>query len=186
MACRPGCTEFTVTPRGATSVARVFRSAVAPARAVLDRISMAAGWRTVIEVIATTRPQLRPAMAGTAAQRIATVDSRLSSSRARRRRGRSRRTCPAGAPAGVGHQDVDPAPAAAVLHGREWRRRRRGVSHQAGHGGAGPGVGLQAGHRGGDPLGVAAADGDVDALAQQRRAQPGPAAEAAATAARRR
>jgi hypothetical protein len=41
---------------------------------------MAAGWRTVIEVIATTRPQPRPAMAGTAARHIATVDSRLSSS----------------------------------------------------------------------------------------------------------
>ena len=80
MACRPGCTVLTVTPVGATSVASVFRKAVTPARAVLDRISCAAGWRTVIEVMATTRPQPRAAIAGTAARHIATVDSRLSSS----------------------------------------------------------------------------------------------------------
>jgi hypothetical protein len=46
----------------------------------LDRISIAAGWRTVIEVIATTRPQPCSDIAGTAARHIATVDSRLSSS----------------------------------------------------------------------------------------------------------
>jgi hypothetical protein len=45
----------------------------------LDRISVPDGWRTVIEVIATTRPQPRSAIAGTAARHMATVDSRLSS-----------------------------------------------------------------------------------------------------------
>jgi hypothetical protein len=79
VACRPGCTELTVTPCGATSVASVFRNPVTPARAVLDRMSEAAGWRTVIDVMATTRPQPRPTMAGTAARHMATVDIRFSS-----------------------------------------------------------------------------------------------------------
>ena len=51
-----------------------------PARAVLDRISAGIGWRTDIDVIATTRPHPRSHMAGTAAWHIATVDSRFSSS----------------------------------------------------------------------------------------------------------
>ena len=51
-----------------------------PARAVLDRMSAGLGWRTVTEVMATTRPQPRSAMAGTAAWHMATVDSRFSSS----------------------------------------------------------------------------------------------------------
>jgi hypothetical protein len=80
VACRPGWTEFTVTPLPATSRARVFRNPVTPARAVFDRISSAMGCRTEMEVIATTRPQPWSHRAGTAAPHIATVDSRLSSS----------------------------------------------------------------------------------------------------------
>ena len=72
--------EFTVTPAAATSSARVLRNPVTPARAVFDKISIGAGWRTVIEVMATTRPHPCAHMAGTAARHIATVDSRLSSS----------------------------------------------------------------------------------------------------------
>ncbi len=53
---------------------------MAPARAVLDRMSPSMGWRTEIEVMATTRPQPRDAMEGTAARHMATTDSRLSSS----------------------------------------------------------------------------------------------------------
>ena len=53
---RPGWIELTVTPSGATSRARVLRKPVTPARAVFERISSGMGWRTAIEVMATTRP----------------------------------------------------------------------------------------------------------------------------------
>ena len=77
--CRPGCTEFTVTPSSATSRASVLRNPVAPARAVLDRISCGIGWRTASDVMATTRPQPCACIGATAALHIATTDSRLSS-----------------------------------------------------------------------------------------------------------
>ena len=51
-----------------------------PARAVFDRIRPAMGWRTEIDVMATTRPQPRSCMGGTAAWHSATVDSRFSCS----------------------------------------------------------------------------------------------------------
>ena len=58
VACRPGSSEFTVTPSPATSRASVRRKPVSPARAVFDRIRFGIGWRTAIDVIATTRPHL--------------------------------------------------------------------------------------------------------------------------------
>ena len=76
---RPGCTLFTVTPSRATSSASVFKNAVAPARAVFDKMSCAIGWRTASEVIATTRPHRRSCMPGTAALHIATTDIRFRS-----------------------------------------------------------------------------------------------------------
>ncbi len=78
----PGSTEFTVTPSPATSRASVLRKPVAPARAVFDRMRPAIGWRTAIDVMATTRPHRRSCIAGTAALHIATTDSRFSSSAA--------------------------------------------------------------------------------------------------------
>ena len=79
VAWMPGSTEFTVTPSPATSRASVFRNPVAPARAVFDRMRPAMGWRTAIDVMATTRPQCRSCIAGTAALHMATTDSRLRS-----------------------------------------------------------------------------------------------------------
>jgi hypothetical protein len=75
----PGCTLLTVTPSAATSRANVLRNAVAPARAVFDRISWAIGWRTASEVIATTLPHPCCCIAGTAALHIATTDIRFRS-----------------------------------------------------------------------------------------------------------
>ena len=66
-----------MTPSPATSVASVFKNAVAPARAVFDRINVPIGWRTEIDVIATTRPHRRSRIAGIAALHMATTDSRL-------------------------------------------------------------------------------------------------------------
>ena len=80
MRCTPGWIELTVTPRLATSVESVLRKPVAPARAVFERMSVPIGWRTEIEVMASTRPQPRSHMAGTAALHMATTDSRFSSS----------------------------------------------------------------------------------------------------------
>ena len=68
-----------MTPSPATSRASVLRNPVTPARAVLDRIRLAMGWRTLIDVIATTRPQPCACMAGTAALHMATTDVRLRS-----------------------------------------------------------------------------------------------------------
>ena len=62
----PGSNEFTVTPSAATSRASVLRKPVTPARAVFDRMSVGIGWRTAIEVIATTLPHCCSRMAGTA------------------------------------------------------------------------------------------------------------------------
>ena len=76
---RPGCTELTVTPSSATSRAIVLRNPVAPARAVLERISWGIGWRTATEVIATTRPHPCACIGGTAALHIATTDIKLRS-----------------------------------------------------------------------------------------------------------
>ena len=58
-------------------MARVLRNPVAPARAVLDRIRLSRGWRTLMEVMARIRPQARDCMPGTAALHMATTDSRL-------------------------------------------------------------------------------------------------------------
>ena len=69
MAWLPGWTEFTVTPSPATSRARVLRNPVTPARAVLDRIRFGIGWRTEIDVIATTRPNRCARMCGATAWR---------------------------------------------------------------------------------------------------------------------
>ena len=78
MAWRPGCSEFTVTPSAATSRASVLRNPVTPARAVFDRISVGMGWRTAIDVIATTRPQCCARIAGTTSMHIVIVDRALS------------------------------------------------------------------------------------------------------------
>ena len=72
-----------MTPSPATSRARVFRNPVAPARAVFDRISCGIGWRTAIDVIATTLPHCRSRIAGTAPSHIAITDRQFSSSAAR-------------------------------------------------------------------------------------------------------
>ena len=80
--CTPGWIELTVTPSTATSLASVFRKPVAPARAVLERISSAIGWRTATEVMATTRPHPAACIGGTAALHMATTDIRLRSSAA--------------------------------------------------------------------------------------------------------
>ena len=82
VACTPGWTELTVTPSPATSRARVLRKPVAPARAVLERIRFGTGWRTENEVMATTRPQPRACMSGTAALHMPTMDIRFRSSAA--------------------------------------------------------------------------------------------------------
>ena len=50
---------------------------MAPARAVFDRMSPGSGWRTEIDVMATTRPHFRSRMAGTAAWHMATTDRRF-------------------------------------------------------------------------------------------------------------
>ena len=65
-----------MTPSAATSVASVFRKPVAPARAVLERISVPIGCSTEIDVMATTRPQRRSCIGGTAAWHMATTESR--------------------------------------------------------------------------------------------------------------
>ena len=52
----PGWREFTVTPSPAISRASVFRNAVRPERATFERMRPAIGWRTPIDVIATTLP----------------------------------------------------------------------------------------------------------------------------------
>ena len=57
---------MTVTPSPATSRASVRRNPVRPARAVLERISVGMGWRTAMDVIATTLPHLRARISGTA------------------------------------------------------------------------------------------------------------------------
>jgi hypothetical protein len=75
----PGRTELTVTPSAATSVASVLRKAVAPALAVFERMRVPIGCLTEIDVMATTRPQPRSRIAGTAAWHMATTDSRFRS-----------------------------------------------------------------------------------------------------------
>ena len=55
-----------MTPSAATSRASVLRKPVSPARAVFERISPAIGWRTAIDVIATTLPHRCSCIAGTA------------------------------------------------------------------------------------------------------------------------
>ena len=82
VAWMPGWTELTVTPSLATSRASVLRKPVAPALAVLERMRLATGWRTVNDVMATTRPQPCSCMGGTAALHMATTDIRLRSSAA--------------------------------------------------------------------------------------------------------
>ena len=77
MSCDPGSTEFTVTPSPATSRASVFRKPVAPARAVLERMSVGMGWRTDTEVMATTRPQPAACIGGTSSVHMPTTESRF-------------------------------------------------------------------------------------------------------------
>ena len=78
MSWLPGCNEFTVTPSAATSRARVFRNPVTPARAVLGRIRVGMGWRTEIEVMATTRPHCWACIPGTASAHMAIVERAFS------------------------------------------------------------------------------------------------------------
>ena len=66
VACSPGNSEFTVTPSAAISRESVRRNPVRPARAVFDKMRFAIGWRTAIDVIATTRPHFRSRISGTA------------------------------------------------------------------------------------------------------------------------
>ena len=53
---------------------------MAPARAVLDRIRLGIGWRTEIDVMATTRPNRWARMPGTASWHMATTDRRFRAS----------------------------------------------------------------------------------------------------------
>ena len=81
-----------------------------PARAVFERMRVGIGWRTEIDVIATTRPHPCACMAGTAALHIAIVDSAFSSNaRAYASTSSIAREVARRRPAGVGHEDVDPA-----------------------------------------------------------------------------
>ena len=101
-------------PSAATSPASVFRNAVAPARAVFDRISVGIGWRTEIDVMATIRPHLRDCIAGTAAWHIATIDSRFSSRAGRYRSSGVDANVPAGGPPAFGtRMSTDPSASAA-------------------------------------------------------------------------
>ena len=80
MAWEPGWSELTVTPSPATSRANVLRNPVTPARAVFDRIRLGIGWRTEIDVMATTRPNRWARMPGTASWHMATTDRRFRAS----------------------------------------------------------------------------------------------------------
>ncbi len=79
----PGCTLLTVTPSPATSLARLLRKLVTAARAADEAIRWPIGWRAPSEVIATTRPQPRSRMPGTAARHIAMVARQFCSRAAR-------------------------------------------------------------------------------------------------------
>ncbi len=68
-------TLFTVTPKGATSFARVFANPVTAARMLFERISPSTGCFTAIEVTFTIRPQRRSFIPGSAARhRLSTED----------------------------------------------------------------------------------------------------------------
>ena len=167
----PGCTEFTVTPSAATSRASVFRKPVTPARAVLERMSRWMGWRTEIEVMATTRPQPRSAHGGHRGLAHGHRGEQVELEGGQvgvevgGGEGAGRRA------AGVGHEDVD---AAEPLDGLvdEGGRAVGGA-----HVGDDPHevVGSRAGRRGGEQrldggaqaVGVVAADGDAHAVGEQ-------------------
>ena len=163
VSCDPGCSEFTVTPSAATSRASVLRKPVTPARAVFDRISVGIGWRTAIDVIATTLPHRCACIAGTASLHIAIAERQFSSNAA-----------------WYASRSVDAKSPAAAHH--RWRRgcrRRRARRARRARTAAAPVLGRHVGderHRAGDrrrrrfdPLLRPAADRDVDALGRQRR-----------------
>ena len=83
VACTPGCTEFTVTPSFATSLASTLRKLVTAARAVEEAASVVIGERAPAEVIATMRPHLRSRIAGTARWHMTMVESAFKSSASR-------------------------------------------------------------------------------------------------------
>ncbi len=145
------------------------RKPVTPARAVFDRMRLAIGWRTDSDVIATTRPHPCACIAGTAALHIATTASEVGVERALVGVDRRRGEVAGGWPAAVRHEDVD----AAERLGRRGHERRRPV------GGADVGDDRDAAvaddrRRLGEPIGVAAADGDVRTFRGQghRRGEP--------------
>ena len=114
---------------GRDLAASVLRKPVTPARAVFERMRFGIGWRTAIDVIATTRPQLLRAHRGhrlvTHRDRGAAVELERFEVLVDGRRSRScrRRTT------GVGDENVDPAQRGArVAHesGRPGRRRKVG------------------------------------------------------------
>ncbi len=83
VAWTPGCTELTVTPSFATSVASTLRKLVTAARAVEEAASVGIGERAPAEVIATMRPQRRSRIAGSACWHMTMVESVFSSSASR-------------------------------------------------------------------------------------------------------
>ena len=65
VSCRPGSSEFTVTPSEPPRRERLEEAGDARPRGVRQD-QWAIGWRTAIDVIANTRPQLRSRISGTA------------------------------------------------------------------------------------------------------------------------
>src|SRR6266436_2275515 len=73
----PGDRLLTVTPRPATSAARVLAMPVTAARKAFDSTRFAIGWRTVMDVMLTIRPRPDASRSGSAALVSRTVLMRV-------------------------------------------------------------------------------------------------------------
>ena len=168
MSCDPGWMEFAVTPSAATSRARVFRKPVTPARAVFERMSVAIGWRTETDVIASTLPQPCACIAGTASRHMAMTARQFCSIGLAVERQVGGGEGPGRRSPSVGDQDVDPAERVAGITD-ELRRTRFGghVGHERDRPGDAGGGGL-------DLLLRPAADGDLHAFRRERRGGAAP------------
>jgi hypothetical protein len=62
----PGATQLTVTPSAAYSRDSSLAAAVTPARSTTETARSGCGWRTIVEVMNTSRPNPRDAMSGNA------------------------------------------------------------------------------------------------------------------------